>query len=205
MSAEYISVTETAKLVRKALKQEFPITKFSVRARKYANGASIDVSWTDGPRGARVDSVVDPYRGADFDGSIDMKHYGSSWLMPDGTASTGHWRGSEGSMGYQPERIGDPVGPSARLVHFGADFIQLQRELSSEMKQTLRDEIREFVGVIPEGEEWRVELPVSTFRDYTDDGDETLRLAWDRHGRGNTLASLIHQLGCQRDYEEVTA
>jgi len=35
MQATYLSVTETAKLIRAALKRSFPRTKFSVRSRSY--------------------------------------------------------------------------------------------------------------------------------------------------------------------------
>lgn len=39
---KYISVTETAKLIRQTLKENFKCIKFSVRSRNYAGGASID-------------------------------------------------------------------------------------------------------------------------------------------------------------------
>ena len=54
----WLSTAETAKLVRKALKKAFPGMKFSVRSSNYANGSSIDVSWTDGPTMKAVDEVV---------------------------------------------------------------------------------------------------------------------------------------------------
>lgn len=71
----YISVTETAKLVRAALKDNFKGIKFSVRSSSYAGGASIDVSWVDGPCMADVDRVVKGFQGATFDSSIDLKSY----------------------------------------------------------------------------------------------------------------------------------
>jgi len=45
----YVSVAETAKLVRAALKAAFPGITFSVRSKSYSMGASISVRWTDGP------------------------------------------------------------------------------------------------------------------------------------------------------------
>src|ERR1700722_15654415 len=68
---EYVSTTDTAKLVRAALKKAFaspyPGVRFSVRSDKYAGGASVNVTWTDGPQIDAVDAVVKPYSGAGFD------------------------------------------------------------------------------------------------------------------------------------------
>lgn len=70
-----ISTTDTAKLIRAALKDAFPAIKFSVISRKYAGGASIDVTWTDGPVASVVEKITDRFRGADFDGMTDSKNY----------------------------------------------------------------------------------------------------------------------------------
>lgn len=40
---EYIDTADVAKILRKALKHDFPATKFRVRSRRYAGGSSIDV------------------------------------------------------------------------------------------------------------------------------------------------------------------
>lgn len=77
---QYISVADTAKLVRKALKANFPGIKFSVRSRSYAGGASIDVEWTDGPTSKAVDAITNQFRGADFDGMYDLKTYRQNFL-----------------------------------------------------------------------------------------------------------------------------
>jgi hypothetical protein len=82
MSTNYISVTETAAMIRKALKEAFPGIKFGVRSSKYAGGATISVRWTDGPNAAQVDSVVTIFQGSYFDGSQDYK--GSRFAMIDG-------------------------------------------------------------------------------------------------------------------------
>ncbi|MEO8223008.1 MAG: LPD29 domain-containing protein [Specibacter sp.] len=68
----YISATDTAKLVRKALKENFPGTKFSVRTTKYAGGASLDVNWTGGPTTPKVDAVVKGFEGSEPDASGDF-------------------------------------------------------------------------------------------------------------------------------------
>ena len=102
----YISVTDTAKLVRKALKHNFPGYKFSVRSSSYSGGASISVGWTDGPVTKAVDEIINQFSGATFDGMIDLKSYHTSVLShEDGTVEE---------------------------VHFGADFIFANRHFSDE-------------------------------------------------------------------------
>lgn len=70
---KYFSCAETAKLVRQSLKEAFPGVKFSVRSSTYSGGASIDVSWTDGPNAVQVESITKGYKAAYFDGSIDYQ------------------------------------------------------------------------------------------------------------------------------------
>jgi hypothetical protein len=102
----YVSVADTAKLLRAALKAQWPLVKFSVKSKSYSGGASIDIGWTDGPLGRDVDEVAHLYRGATFDGMTDMKsHHDTLLAGPDGL----------------PE-----------LVHFGADFIFCERRLSDD-------------------------------------------------------------------------
>jgi hypothetical protein len=57
---EYVTVAETAKLVRAALKEAFPGVKFSVRSTSYSGGSSVRAGWADGPQVAEVDKVVQP-------------------------------------------------------------------------------------------------------------------------------------------------
>lgn len=82
MASKYISTTETAKLIRKSLKEAFPGVKFSVCSHKYAGGSSINVRWTDGPTTEQVDEIVNRFEGSYFDGSIDYK--GSRYAMLNG-------------------------------------------------------------------------------------------------------------------------
>lgn len=135
-SKRYVSCVDTAKLVRKALKAEFPTTKFSVRSSSYSGGASIDVSWTDGPTGAQVDAVTFLYRGATFDGMTDMKsHHDSILATEDG----------------------------AEVVHFGADYIIGQRDISPEWRRKLEAEICEFAGI--DSFDHSTHVPVASFKD----------------------------------------
>ena len=127
-SSEYLSVAETAKLVRAALAKAFPGQKFSVRSESYSGGASIDVKYTGGPMKSEVEAVVDPYRGGDFDGMVDMKYSRYSWLAKDGSASRAWSPGTAGQKGSDPETWGDPHAAGCRYVRFGADFIFVERK-----------------------------------------------------------------------------
>ena len=70
---KYISVVDTAKLVRAALKESFAGVKFSVTSDSYAGGASINIKYTNGPTEAQVKSVICNFEGSYFDGMIDYK------------------------------------------------------------------------------------------------------------------------------------
>jgi hypothetical protein len=131
MNTQYLSCADTAKLVRAALKRAFPGVKFSVRSSTYAGGASMDVGWTDGPAAAAVDAVIQPYSGAAFDGSIDLKTSFSSWLLPDGSAVIASHEGTQGSGGFIPAVRQWMPHPEAKLVRFGADFIRANRTMSA--------------------------------------------------------------------------
>jgi hypothetical protein len=101
-SREYVSVTDTAKMLREALRRNWPGVKFSVRSKSYAGGASITVSWHNGPSGKMVDQVAQRYHGADFDGMVDLKSSVEQILVAaDGTI---------------------------RRVRFGADYVFCRRE-----------------------------------------------------------------------------
>ena len=126
METKYLSCAETAKLVRSALKKNFPGAKFSVRSSVYSGGASIDVSWVLGPTTKEVDAVAGQYASADFDGSIDMETRYDHWLLPDGSAIIKHGPGTEGSMGYIPA-VKNPMPAGAVPVSFGAHYVQCQR------------------------------------------------------------------------------
>ncbi len=118
--ARSISVTETAKLVRKALKHNFKGYKFSVRSKSYAGGASIDVDWTDGPTASDVDKVIRAFSGASFDGMIDLKSYHDSVVShEDGTVEK---------------------------VSYGADYVFSHRTLSPEAEAQIIAGIEEKYG-----------------------------------------------------------
>jgi Large polyvalent protein associated domain 29 len=129
--SEYIAVAATAKLIRAALKKAFPAVKFSVRSSSYSGGASIRVGWMDGPLAKEVEAVAGVYSSGGFDGMIDLKYSSDEWLMPDGSVSPAKSRGTEGSMGSVPAYDYPAPGPEAKLVHFGADYVFFNREISA--------------------------------------------------------------------------
>ena len=128
---KHLRCAETAPFVRKALAVAFPGIKFSVRSETYSGGASITVSWTDGPRTPEVEAITRRLEGADFDGMIDLKSYRSHWLTADGRLTLAHIQGSEGSGGCIPqERYPASSISAAEEVHLGADFIFCNRHIS---------------------------------------------------------------------------
>lgn len=133
-TVEYISATDTAKLIRKALRRSFPGVKFSVRTDKYSGGASVRVQWTDGPTTWDVDALVKPYAGAGFDGSIDLQYHTTAWLHEDGTVSFASTGGTEGSRGAVRADIAPPQDSTARLVRFGAHYVTTSRTVSEELR-----------------------------------------------------------------------
>lgn len=80
MAVKYLTCAQTAKLIRAALKAAFPTVKFSVRSNTYSGGASIDVTWTDGPTDAMVQKITEQFAGATFDAMADLKNYHDSEL-----------------------------------------------------------------------------------------------------------------------------
>ena len=139
-TTRHLDVTETAKLIQKRLKHEFPGTPFSVRSDRYADGASIRVRWTDGPLISEVKAITDGFEGAGFDGMIDLQYYKQHWLRPDGTTLIHYTPGTQGSRGIFPEednRMLAPVMPGdAELVSFGADFVFTTREISNHRQRS---------------------------------------------------------------------
>lgn len=115
-TTRYVSVADTAKEIRKAVKVAFPGQKFSVRSSSYAGGASIDVAWVDGPAAKAVDDVVKTFAGASFDGMIDLKSYHES------------------------------VTETGERVHWGADFVFTNRSISPIVEAVAEQVAREAVA-----------------------------------------------------------
>lgn len=124
LTYESISVTETAKLIRAALKRAFPGVRFSIRSERYAGGASVDVEWSGTPPRRQVMEIARSYQGKNFDGMIDGSVYLKHWLLPDGSTVLARNPGTKGSGGTIDEFNSEKPHPAARLVCFGADYVQ---------------------------------------------------------------------------------
>lgn len=164
-TVKYLRVTETAKLLRAALKASFPGTKFSVRSSSYSGGASIDVVYTDGPKQKDVDAVAQRFAGADFDGMQDLKTYHTSLLAnPDG---------------------------SVEEVHHGADFVFVRRRVSPERDARIRATIERGTRVVPFS--FDAQMPEGWYADDAGVMIPGHALAYGRWGRDfyNALRELI--------------
>jgi hypothetical protein len=122
MQVTRISTTDTAKLIRKELKHYFPATKFFVRSHSYSGGSSINISWFDGPMQNEVDAIAKRFEGASFDGMTDMKDYHNSFVILEGSTL--------------------PIE-----VHYGADFVFTNRDMSAEYKAELIAKFEEISGM----------------------------------------------------------
>lgn len=142
----YVSAANTARLIRKSLKQEFPGQKFYVRTSTYSGGASIRIDWMDGPTTDEVDAIVKVYEGSDFDGMIDLKTYVSHWMMPDGSVQIAKSAGSTGSGGFISPTDNAKPHPDAKLVHFMADYIHANRAHSKELLEQVARRVSEETG-----------------------------------------------------------
>lgn len=184
MSPRYISCADTAKLVRQALKKAFPGVKFSVRSSTYSMGASISVGWTDGPTGQMVDSVVSPFKGADFDGMIDLKTSRESWLTPDGAAVLAYAEGTSGSRGSKESEQYLQPSFKAERVRFGSDYIHTSRSCSKAMTERALAKVGARFGI----DVSKVEVVESTFGAYIKRGND-VGAVFGHH----SLSDLVHQ------------
>lgn len=146
--SRYISVVETAKMMRAALKGAFPGVKFSVRTSQYSGGASIRVGWTDGPTRKEVDEITGSFSGKRFDGMIDLEYGADHWLLPDGSiqfaGTYGHSFSSENTL---DRASAVPPAPGAELVHFGSGYVFTERTLSKDMMLRVAAEVVEDQGL----------------------------------------------------------
>jgi hypothetical protein len=182
----YLSAAETAKLVRAALKRAFPYMTFSVRSKKYSGGASIDVSWEDGPAKREVEAVVKGFERGRFDGSIDMMSHAEHWLLPDGTTMVADYQGTEGSKGIFPAVHNPQPHPDAERVSFGADFVFCQRRYSPALLYAVGCDVAKEWG-LPEPD-----VAVSDFdgSGWMRNGNATRDGIWDPH---HSLGSLTNR------------
>jgi len=129
METEWIAVTEVAKMIRAALKAEYPGTKFSVRKDHRA----IDIAWTDGPSLDAIESLGRMYNGASFDSMIDLESSIIRYRMPSGELIVAH----DGKV---------PEGAVAKVM-FSNSYVFARRAISEEFGQKLAAKTSEYWGV----------------------------------------------------------
>lgn len=119
--SEWLGATGFARLIRKALKAEFPGVKFSVRSNSYSGGSTIDVrykavtgyrrdeygrtviEYAPGmPTKQEVDAVVGRFQTKGFDGMINLSYYIDLALDKDDNVVGTRSSGTEGSRGSVP-------------------------------------------------------------------------------------------------------
>ena len=128
--AEDISLPETAKLIRAALKKAFPVVKFQVTSKRYSQGCSITVSYNADIATNDVRKVVSVFSSTGFDGMVDGSYIKNAWLAPDGTASFAYSEGRVGNDGNAVRKHGDPHCRHCRYVRFGADYVIIQKDFN---------------------------------------------------------------------------
>jgi len=168
MEREYISVVDTAKMIRTALKKAFPGVKFSVVSDKYAGGASIDVRYLDGPLAKDVEAVVGPFAGSGFDGMIDLKYSKSSFLLPNGDVVYGGTEGTAGSAGVVSKEAPElPEG--AKVVMFMSDYVFVRRRNSAPAVKAALEHVAKAMGY----PEWaNLEIEAGYDSAYVKDGQK---------------------------------
>lgn len=123
----WLTGTETAKLLRGALKAAFPAVKF--RVYKSKGGGSISVKWTDGPTVGAVKEITRKFAGKGFDGMIDLEYSIEAWVLNGEILGT-RCAGTVGSRGSVSPWGMIPPHDDAELVRFGGGYIFEEREIS---------------------------------------------------------------------------
>lgn len=94
---------QTAQIIKKILKKEYPHIKFSVRSDNFANGNSVDVSWIDGIPTSALDSFLHQFQQGSFDGMTDCYNYDNNADHPQAKYVHSHRHISE-SIRLQAEK-----------------------------------------------------------------------------------------------------
>lgn len=119
MAREYVDINESIKMLKDALRRNFPGVKFSVRRGRGTGYSTVRVSWDNGPSASMVDRVAQRYHGRDFDGMTDSSSYPTALLA-------------------------DAQG-NVREVHFGIGFLFCDRSLPDGTREAVADRFaREF-------------------------------------------------------------
>lgn len=123
-----INLRDTAALVRQALHKAFPGVKFSVRIDSGSMYSAINIRWVDGPTQQQVHEITGGFHAGRFQGLTDCSYSADSWYCAK--------HGARGAQAFGSDTQGDngaeyaPCCSAAELVHFGARFTNVARELS---------------------------------------------------------------------------
>ena len=99
MGTQYINTVETAKIIRKILKESFPGIKFSVTSN--SGDTSILVKWEDGPTQNQVNAIV-----RWFECAITERYiFGPDLVMIYRSYSKNFWDQVAGRTGKKPKDI----------------------------------------------------------------------------------------------------
>jgi hypothetical protein len=135
--ARHIDVAKVVPMLRAELKRVFdlPARFFSIRSNRYVGGNTIYVTWTDGPTEKQVKEATHGFADARFEGMADRAYGADSWFCPH-----------HGVLVIREASNDDDVRASrccarAELVHFGVSYVHIQRELSLEFTDELRDRV----------------------------------------------------------------
>lgn len=91
---------QTALLIRKILKKEYPMVKFSVTSDNFANGNSVDVRWEDGIPSSKLESFLRQFEYGSFDGMTDSYNYDNHKEHPQAKYVM-----SQRSLSYEKRKI----------------------------------------------------------------------------------------------------
>jgi len=123
-------------------------------------GASISVKWTDGPTESQAKVIAGSYAGASFDPSIDLKSYHTSELTYEDA----------------PELDG-------QAVHFGADYVFVDRKLSADLAGRIREQL-----IAERGSQFTEVPPIrESYGDW--------RLDWEHPAMLETAGAVYEDLG----------
>jgi hypothetical protein len=93
-----MAVAEDAKEIRRTLKKQFPLTKFSVRSKSYSMGSSIRVSWLDGPTKKEVEAIAQSKKQVSYDSCGEILSGGNQFVFCDRDYSEPIYRSAVNKM-----------------------------------------------------------------------------------------------------------
>lgn len=175
----YVSSTDTAKIIRRELKANFPDIKFSVRTDSYSGGSSIRIKWTDGPPTAEVESLVSRYKAGWFDGMTDCYEYDNELVANE-----------DGSL---------------ELIHYAPKFVFCTRNMSEGRRRYYWREVERFLGVKVDRAKEHDALPKIAGTDCrmgVDRDGLLFRSDWDNGLLPYSMGQALHMMGVRRWFGE---